>query len=93
MATRFMTAGPGTWSPERLARSRAVSAGAHSSGGADRTARLGRDCQPGHQYPVVHQPARGRMAPAHGVRKAWHQLSQGAAAGTARPRGGCRAGL
>jgi len=46
MATRFMAADPGTWSPERLARSRAVSAGAHSSAGADRTARLGRACQP-----------------------------------------------
>jgi len=36
---------------------------------------------------------RGRTAPALGVRKARHQLSQGTRAGTARPRGGCRAGL
>ena len=56
---------------------------AHSWGGADRTARLGRVYQPGNQHPAVHQAAPGRMAPAQGVRKARHQLSQGTPAGTA----------
>src|SRR5215470_13745661 len=32
------------------------------------------------------------LASAHGVREAWHQLSPGVPAGTARPRVGCRAG-
>ena len=67
--------------------------GGHSSGGADRAARLGRAYQTGNQHPAVHQPASGRMAPAQGDRRAGHQLSQGTPADAARPRRGCRVGL
>ncbi len=67
--------------------------GGHSSGGADRAARLGRAYQPGNQHPAVHQPPPGRMAPAQGDCRAGDQLSQGTPADAARPRRGCRVGL
>src|SRR5258708_20619532 len=55
----------GCRSPERLARSGAVFAGADSSGGADRAARLGRACPDRNRPPAVLRSPPAPMAPPH----------------------------
>ena len=60
---------------------------AHPAGDADRANGGRRAHELGDRRPAVPEPAHGRVAPAQGVRKARHQLAQGAPLGAAgRPR-------